>query len=134
MKRKLTWVLALAGLLTLASALLLWPPPDSITLPTWQKINLGNELEAVNQLLGSSGENRANFVDWLDNRTPFYDGNGNQSLAQEKEQPNIKYWYGRDGIIIIRFDQGGAVSDKLFLGMRQSEPVLWYRFRRWVGW
>jgi len=47
--------------------------------------------------------------------------------------PRIKEWYGKDGVILVRFDRDGTVNSKSFCEVVYEGESLFVKIRRWLG-
>jgi hypothetical protein len=134
-KRRSLWIaVGLATLLVgMFATRVLWRR-DPITVETYQRVHLGMARADVERLLGGPGLDDESFVVWLDNRSPIDTGHGTADLLNPpRGTTGIRYWARAGGLLILRFDVDGRVTDKEFLQVRESifpRPV-----REWLlGW
>jgi hypothetical protein len=137
--RRLRWLLALAGLVGLAGAFVLWPrqePASRITQETFDCIRVGMSRAEVEALLGRPGDYSSGpmladprhpedvppFWSWSDDFPPIVS----------------QHWCCDAGQISIRFGPGGVARKNFMHGFRMEQGALEnleYRAKRqWHRW
>jgi hypothetical protein len=162
-RRRLRWLLALAGLAVLvAGVVVLWPRPERITPEKVDRIHEGMSRAEVEAILGGPpGDYRTVWTEWEGNDCdePFNCGSVDlHSWCAETKgyQPDLKHsvlvqgelvvsgnhvvgdWFGNDGCIEVCFSPE-VVTDKDFLPTVRRERALfdnlfWRTRRLWHRW
>ena len=138
MKRKMKWTAVVLAVLLVGfgTVLFLWPR-DRITAESWKLIRIGMTEKEVENILGSSGLSRDEFVakPFIANEVslsePGYYYALQAILIIAQDEGRDRYWLGRRGMILIVFDQEGHVGGKSFERRRLD---FWDGLRHWLGW
>ena len=100
--------------------------PAAFGRDAYQRVPLGMARADAERALGGT---RDDFTDWLDNRSPV-EPRGSDLLNGRAASPDVRYWYGDGGAVVLEFDAAGRVADRQLLEVRVS--TYRQRARRWL--
>jgi hypothetical protein len=131
------------GILALGS-FLLWitAPGPGINRRSYGRIQLGMRESEVTRLLQAlpgdyiTGKPRVKIFGltsefpWLISIDAFRE---HRATERQFVDPRVKEWYGKDGIILVRFDRDGTVDLKSFFEVAYEDESVFVKIRRWLG-
>jgi hypothetical protein len=134
-RRRLRWVLALAGLgvVIVAGAVVLWPhPPSRITRENFDRIKVGMSRPEVEAILGPPGDYRMGptlyFLDVISPKGSLPFLIHNPADRWESEIGAIDVFFGPTGVTASVYAHGVKVGRSAF------DDLLWRLKRQWHRW